>query len=193
MKVLANGAVRMPAEPEIDPLAVLKERAEARAALWAAGEFPDLPAAVDPLQKAAEQGGLTRNPGHDAVQKILADAFARYREKAAVTLVPADPPESDVITKLCPTCNWAPCLTPSFCRSCRKADAAAAQQRQQQRRQKPQARPTSQSTIEAIMWSIRERGAAALSEPDTVERLSRCDEEAWTQIDTRMTKLRRPA
>ena len=124
MKVLANGAVRMPAEPEIDPLAVLKERAEARAALWAAGEFPDLPAAVDPLQKAAEQGGLTRNPGHDAVQKILADAFARYREKAAVTLVPADPPESDVITKLCPTCNWAPCLTPSFCRSCRKADAA---------------------------------------------------------------------
>jgi hypothetical protein len=50
--------------------------------------------------------------------------------------------------------------------------------------------PTPQATIEAIMFAIRARGVAALEEPATMERLSRCDAAALAQIDQRITKLR---
>ena len=39
------------------------------------------------------------------------------------------------------------------------------------------------TTIEAIMWSVRERGPQALQEPDNIERLSRCDDAAIAEID----------
>jgi hypothetical protein len=48
---------------------------------------------------------------------------------------------------------------------------------------------TPQTTIEAIMWCVRERGPQALHEPPNLERLRRCNAEAITQIDDRMTKL----
>lgn len=51
-------------------------------------------------------------------------------------------------------------------------------------------RPTPQATVEAIMFAVRARGVAALKEPATKERLSRCDAAALTQIDQRLTKLR---
>jgi hypothetical protein len=54
----------------------------------------------------------------------------------------------------------------------------------------PQRYPTPQSTIEAVMYSIRERGLAALKEPANEERLSRCDEPAKKQIDERIKKMR---
>ena len=62
----------------IDPLAVFKARAEARAILWAACEI-DLHEAVDELQAAAVRDGLIERPGPDAVQRILADAFHEVR------------------------------------------------------------------------------------------------------------------
>jgi hypothetical protein len=43
--------------------------------------------------------------------------------------------------------------------------------------------------VEAIMYAVRQRGLAALSEPDTKERLVRCDKAAVEQIDTRIKKL----
>ena len=49
---------------------------------------------------------------------------------------------------------------------------------------------TQQTTVEAIMFAIRARGVAALKEPATMERLSRCDAAALAQIDQRITKLR---
>jgi hypothetical protein len=49
--------------------------------------------------------------------------------------------------------------------------------------------PTPRSTIEAIMLGVRERGVAALKEPDNRERLSRCDAAALNQIDKRVRKL----
>jgi hypothetical protein len=52
-------------------------------------------------------------------------------------------------------------------------------------------RPTPQVTIEAILFGVRERGVAALEEPDTVERLARCDASAKTQIDKRIRRLLR--
>jgi hypothetical protein len=62
----------------IDPLAVFKARAKARAILWAACEI-DLHEAVDVLQADAVSTGLVAGRGQDAVQRILADAFHRFR------------------------------------------------------------------------------------------------------------------
>jgi hypothetical protein len=66
-----------------DPLGAFTERATARAYLWSIGEYPDLPAAVDPLQLDATRDGLASLIGRDAVQQILSDAFAPYRETAS--------------------------------------------------------------------------------------------------------------
>ena len=49
-------------------------------------------------------------------------------------------------------------------------------------------RSTPQVTIEAILYAIRERGLAALKEPATVERLSRCDAAAEAEIRTRIAR-----
>ena len=62
----------------IDPIAVLKARAEARALLWAAGEV-DLLVAVDKLQADAERDGLVAAVGQDEVQRIIAEAIALAR------------------------------------------------------------------------------------------------------------------
>ena len=59
----------------VDPLAVFIARAEARALLYAAGEF-DLHEAVDKLQANAERDGLVAAIGQDEVHRIIADAFA---------------------------------------------------------------------------------------------------------------------
>jgi hypothetical protein len=55
---------------------------------------------------------------------------------------------------------------------------------------KPKPRPTPQTTIEAILYCVRERGPNALHEPDNVERLAHCDKAALAEIDTRMAKLK---
>jgi hypothetical protein len=66
-----RAAARLPS-----PLCVLVARAEARALLYAAGEF-DLPDAVDPLQAFAAESGLVDEIGQDAVQAILAAVFSK--------------------------------------------------------------------------------------------------------------------
>jgi hypothetical protein len=67
------------ATPRPAALDVFRERAWARAYLWRAGEF-DLGEAVDVLQAEAVRTGLVDRVGQDAVQQILADAFAPHRE-----------------------------------------------------------------------------------------------------------------
>jgi hypothetical protein len=54
---------------------------------------------------------------------------------------------------------------------------------------KSEKRPTPRTTIEAIIWSVRERGPQALHDPANIERLSRCDEAAISEIDRRISKL----
>jgi hypothetical protein len=49
---------------------------------------------------------------------------------------------------------------------------------------------TPQTTIDAIVHCVRERGAAALREAANVERLSRCDEAAHAEIKSRISALR---
>lgn len=174
------------AAASVDPLIVLTERAQVRALLWSIGELSDLPAAVDPLQHDAKLSGLSDRFGADAIQKIIAEAFAPYREKPAMTVI--RPAVNDAAeAPLCPTCNWAPCLTPRFCRECRKADAKAAWDGRTAAKTK-QPRPTPQVTVDAIIYSVRTRGTAALSEPATLERLSRCDDDAMAQIKRRLGK-----
>lgn len=51
------------------------------------------------------------------------------------------------------------------------------------------ARPTPQTTIEAILYCVRGRGLAALSEPANIERLRRCDAAARQQINERIAKM----
>jgi hypothetical protein len=50
-------------------------------------------------------------------------------------------------------------------------------------------RPTPQATVEAVMWTVRERGLKALKEPANQERLRRCDAAAQEQIIQRIEKL----
>jgi hypothetical protein len=54
----------------------------------------------------------------------------------------------------------------------------------------PRRRPTPQTTVEAIMYCVRERGLAALTEPGNVERLNRCDEGALAEIKRRCAKAK---
>src|SRR5262249_31493555 len=53
----------------------------------------------------------------------------------------------------------------------------------------PRRRPTPQSTIDAIICSLRERGLKALREPATAERIAHCDAAARKQIKLRIKKL----
>lgn len=85
----------------------------------------------------------------------------------------------------CDTCGSEPCINPGFCKRCRADDARM----RPSRTTEPRSRPTPHTTIEAILWSIRERGPRALHEPANIERLSRCDDAAIAEIDGRMTLL----
>jgi hypothetical protein len=87
----------------------------------------------------------------------------------------------------CDVCGSEPCLTPGFCQACRAVDARTRQQRPTENHP---ARPTPWTTIEAIMWCVRERGPQALHEPANIERLSRCDDAAVAEIDARIRKLK---
>jgi hypothetical protein len=50
-------------------------------------------------------------------------------------------------------------------------------------------RPTPQTTVEAVMYSVRERGTRALLEPANQERLKRCDAAARMQINQRIERM----
>ena len=60
-------------------LEMLTARCRAGAALYAAGEIPNLQNAVDALQEHAERHGLVAKHGQDVVQAIMSEAFRRVR------------------------------------------------------------------------------------------------------------------
>jgi hypothetical protein len=112
--VSAAFAIAEREELRVDPLDAFKLRAEARAYLWVAGEY-DLHEAVDVLQATAVRDGLVDRIGQDAVQEILAAAFAPAPDDLCV--------DDEIAAKQCETCGMAPCISPSFCRECRFADS----------------------------------------------------------------------
>ena len=85
----------------------------------------------------------------------------------------------------CDTCGSSPCINPTLCARCREAD------RRSRQRVGNAKRPTPQTTIEALLHCVRDRGVSALKEPANIERLSRCDVEALSQIDARVAKFNR--
>jgi len=117
----------------------------------------------------------------------------------------------------CITCGADPCTNPGFCASCREADKRRIRGEQPRyidtwdnAGRLPSGwermsistlwsalnygvwRPTPQSTIDAIVHSVRERGPAALLEPVNIARLRACDAAARAEIDQRIIKLRGP-
>ena len=69
-------------EPSADPkllLECLEARAQARARLWSVCEIEFLHDAVDELWSWADRWGLVAHFGIDAIQSVLAHAFAPFR------------------------------------------------------------------------------------------------------------------
>jgi hypothetical protein len=50
-------------------------------------------------------------------------------------------------------------------------------------------RSTPQTTIEAVLYSVRERGLAALREPSNQQRLMTFDDAARAEVNRRIAKL----
>ena len=59
----------------VSPFLVLQARAEARAILWAAGEYVDLDEALAPLRAYAVDSGVVEQIGADASWAIINSAF----------------------------------------------------------------------------------------------------------------------
>jgi hypothetical protein len=85
----------------------------------------------------------------------------------------------------CSICGEAPCVSEPFCAARRLSD----QQRPRLAQRGIEHRRTPQTTIEAVIHCVRERGPAALEEPPNVERLHRCDRSARAQINQRIARL----
>lgn len=108
-----NAPFALAAERSVDQLDAFRERCWARAYLWQAGEL-NLHEAVDVLQATAVRDDLVDRIGQDAVQEILAAAFAPAPDELCV--------EANIEAEQCETCGAVPCILPSFCRQCRIAD-----------------------------------------------------------------------
>lgn len=72
-----SAALKLDANP-VPAVDIFRERCEARAILVEACLY-DLQDAVDGLQADAERTGLIADIGQDAVQRMMADAFAKVR------------------------------------------------------------------------------------------------------------------
>jgi hypothetical protein len=140
-------------------LAVFEARCKAQAALVAAGEF-DLHDAVDALQAAAVATGLVAAIGQDEVQRIMARAFG-------------------------PSAWDAP--------SWRKPAAWYHEQRGERALiAEPQCRrgpDAPKSTVDALMYSLRQRGVAAIAEPDTRRRISQLNETQLREASARLQRF----
>jgi hypothetical protein len=85
-----------------------------------------------------------------------------------------------------PTCGAEPCILPSFCEACRKADAR--RQQQEPPAGLPDTRRAAETTVEALMYSLRQRGVRALDESDIRRRMSELDDEQAIEVARRLLK-----
>jgi hypothetical protein len=103
----------------------------------------------------------------------------------------------------CPTCGAEPCINPSFCRTCREADARHWREPNGSFRllrdsfsidrvfaeiNKITGRAAN-STLEALMFSLRS-GVSALKEPDTRRRLSELSDEQLIEVCARVQRFK---
>lgn|SRR5262245_14560764 len=156
-------------------LAVFVARAEARAMLWRAGEL-DLHDAVDELQAAAVRDGLVAELGQDRVQDIMVAAFAPVRDG----LLKFEEPEK----QYCFT-NDDPLLEGlKICADTKRHFE------EWERRKREAALRTAGSTVEALMLGLRERGVAALAEPETRRRLATLSSAQVREVLARLMAMR---
>jgi hypothetical protein len=93
------------------------------------------------------------------------------RQRAQIATGPvAHSTATDNSVFACAVCGTNPCIDPRFCIVRRQSG-------------------TPQTTIEAILYSVRARGLQALKEPANIERLSRCDVAARAEINERIASL----
>jgi hypothetical protein len=89
------------------------------------------------------------------------------------------------MTYTCRMCGQNPCVNPSFCAACDRAE------KQYPRRQTPrEARPAPKALlVEALAYQLR-GGVNALKEPSALRRISELDEAQAKDIADRLTKWR---
>jgi hypothetical protein len=147
----------------VDPVIAFQARAEARALLYCAGEMT-LHEAVDGLQREAQENGPVDAIGQDAVQKILAEAFAPHRDD------PWDAP------------GW------------RQAAIEYHKQRQGRTlivEIKPERlKQARQSTFDALLWELREYGVARLARPQCQRRLAELSTDQMRALIAALMRLR---
>ena len=194
-----NAPVRKPVvvgEARADPVEVFRLRCASRAKLWHTGQI-DLHSAVDELQHSAEASGLIDAMGQDAVEGLMVQAFAPLRD---------DLPRAE--KKKPPADDEYDGLSSTFAKLCREAD-------EKQRRKLPDPRlerlrrlmdddvsierawheinhPTDRaaaSTVEALIFALRERGTAALAEGPVRGRLAQLDRAQVLQVGDRLQRL----
>ncbi len=159
-------------------LDVLRLRAWARAHLYAEGEL-DLLDAVDALQSAAEHYGLVAELGQDAIQQIIADAFRPVHEALGdFDAVPDESPDFDQYEG----------LTGTFRAACVEADRAIAERKRNAPEPAPMSPHAAASTVDALAYSLRTHGTAALRDPDNQRRLA---ELSVAQIEALIVRLAR--
>jgi hypothetical protein len=111
----------------------------------------------------------------------------------------------EVQLMVCPVCNCDPCLGPTFCAACRKADAARkpkgdailrltrlmdpAVTFEQAKREISGKNRAAASTVEALMFELR-GGTKALSEPVVRRRLAELSEQQLRDVGARLQRLK---
>jgi hypothetical protein len=88
---------------------------------------------------------------------------------------------------ICPTCGADPCINPGFCALCRETDRR--RQQQQTPARPPDTRRAAETTVEALMYSLRQRGVRALDETDTRRRLAELSDEQLVEVGARLRRL----
>ena len=177
----------------VNELDVFELRAWARGFLWSIGEY-ELAEAVDQLQRDAQRDGLIERIGQDAVQQIIAAAFATFRAEIRAGELLAGMAErgerhSGSNKQNLRGSRAATPVTPKL------SDIGVSKSQSSvgslwDALNEPRRFSTPQSTIKAVVYCVRTRGIAALKEPANVERLSRCDDAARAEIKRRIAKLR---
>ena len=90
----------------------------------------------------------------------------------------------------CPTCGLDLCINPSFCANCRAADTRKAHSTRWYVYDRTQLDGAPQPTVEALMYSLRERGTKALEETPTKRRLGDLSEHQLHEVCGRLQRLK---
>jgi hypothetical protein len=190
-------AVRKRADIAARPSALEAFRVRARALLWSAGEL-ELPEAVDELQVAAERDGLVAGVGQDEVQRLMAEAFAAVRDDETPEI------SSTLSNDAWSAPGWRDAaveyhkdrgnrtliveIEPERLARLRAlmADDVSLERVYAEIHSHWFSNRSAASTIEALMFCLRERGEAAFTEPDHRRRLAELSSTQLREVIARL-------